>query len=88
MIAKMKIGPKGQVVIPKLIRDNFGLKPGGEVIVDYNGRDVVIRKTASNIAEIARAIAMSGRKVKVAAELLKKLDEEELDERNERLSGR
>ncbi|MBI2137508.1 AbrB/MazE/SpoVT family DNA-binding domain-containing protein [Candidatus Woesearchaeota archaeon] len=88
MIAKMKIGPKGQVVIPKLIRDDFGLKPGGEVIVDYNGRDVVIRKTASNIAEIARAIAMSGRKVKVTAELLKKLDEEEFDERNERLSRR
>ena len=88
MIAKMRIGPKGQVVIPKLIRDDFGLKPGEEVLVDYRGSEVVIKKTASNIAEIARAIATSGKKVKVTTELLKKLDEEEIDERYERLPRR
>ena len=88
MIAKMRMGPKGQVVIPKMFRDDFGLRPGEEVIVDYTGNEIVIKKTASNIAEIARAIAMSGKKVTVTTELLKKLDEEELDERYERLPRR
>ena len=85
MIAKMRMGPKGQVVIPKMFRDDFGLKPGEEVVVDYTGNEIVIKKTASNIAEIARAIAMSGRRVKITTELLKKLDEEEYEEKYERI---
>ena len=88
MMAKMRMGPKGQVVIPKHFRDDFGLKPGEEVVVDYTGSVIIIKKTASNIAEIARAIARSGKKVTVTTELLKKLDEEEMDERYERLPRR
>ena len=86
MIDKMKIGPKGQVVIPKHFRDDFGLKPGEEVVVDYNGKDIVIRKTATNIAAIARMIAKSGRKVDVTTGLLKRLDEEEIEDKYARLS--
>lgn len=81
MMAKMKMGPKGQVVIPKLFREDFGLKPGEEVIVNYDGQQVIIRKAATNIAELARAIAKSGKKVKVTTKLLKKLDEQEFEER-------
>ncbi len=81
----MRMGPKGQVVIPKMFRDDFGLKPGEQVMVDYTGKEIVIRKTASNIAEVARAIAMSGKKIKLTTELLKKLDEEEYEEKYERI---
>ena len=88
MIAKMRMGPKGQVVIPKHFRDDFGLKSGEEVVVDYTGSEIIIKKTASNIAEIARAIARSGKKVTVTTELLKRFDEEEIDERYERLPRR
>lgn len=85
MMAKMKMGPKGQVVIPKLIRDDYGLKPGGEVVFDYTGQEVVLKKPASNIAELARLIARSGKKVKITTEFLRKLDEEELENRHGRL---
>ncbi len=85
MMAKMRMGPKGQVVIPKMFRDDFGLKPGEQVMVDYTGKEIVIRKTASNIAELARAIAMSGKRVKVTPELLKKLDKEEYEDKYERI---
>ncbi|MBI2145160.1 AbrB/MazE/SpoVT family DNA-binding domain-containing protein [Candidatus Woesearchaeota archaeon] len=85
MMAKMRIGPKGQVVIPKHFRDDFGLKTGEQVMMDYTGKEIVIKKTASNIAEIARMIANSGKKIKVTPELLKRLDDEEYEEKYDRI---
>lgn len=38
-----KVGPKGQVVLPKAIRDRLGIRPGDEVTVDERGEDIVIR---------------------------------------------
>ena len=35
-----KVGIKGQVVIPKAIRDEIGIKPGDEVTFEPNGPDV------------------------------------------------
>jgi len=41
---RKNVGPKGQVVIPKRIRDALGLKPGVEVIVELRGEEVVMSK--------------------------------------------
>jgi AbrB family looped-hinge helix DNA binding protein len=41
---RKNVGPKGQVVIPKQMRDALGLKPGVEVILDRRGDEVVISK--------------------------------------------
>ena len=41
---KTKIGEKGQIVIPKPIRDKFNLDKKTEVIVDEKGDDIIIRK--------------------------------------------
>lgn len=35
-----KVGPKGQVVIPKDIRDALGIRPGDEVECTLDGRSV------------------------------------------------
>ena len=40
------IGPKGQVVIPKEIRDETGLVEGSEVSVEARDGDVVVRRVA------------------------------------------
>ncbi len=40
----VKVGPKGQVVIPKVIRDQLGIKPGERVMVDRDGSEVRIRR--------------------------------------------
>lgn len=39
-----KVGIKGQVVIPKEIRDEIGIKPGDEVTFEPNGCEVRVRR--------------------------------------------
>ncbi|HEY2717375.1 MAG TPA: AbrB/MazE/SpoVT family DNA-binding domain-containing protein [Solirubrobacterales bacterium] len=39
-----KVGIKGQVVIPKAIRDEIGIKPGDEVTFEPNGSEVRVRR--------------------------------------------
>jgi len=41
-----KVGPKGQVVIPKDLRDQLGLEPGDEVTFWREGDQVVVRRRA------------------------------------------
>ncbi len=41
---RKNIGPKGQVVIPKQLRDAIGLKPGVEVVLELRGDEIVISK--------------------------------------------
>lgn len=41
-----KVGPKGQVVLPKAVRDQLGIRPGDEVEVGVDGDSVAIRKPA------------------------------------------
>jgi AbrB family looped-hinge helix DNA binding protein len=39
-----KVGPKGQVVLPKAVRDRLGIQPGDEVLVEDDGEEVRIRR--------------------------------------------
>lgn len=39
-----KVGIKGQVVIPKAIRDEIGIKPGDEVTFEPDGSEVRLRR--------------------------------------------
>jgi AbrB family looped-hinge helix DNA binding protein len=45
------MGPKGQVVVPKELRDRHGLKPGDEVVFDDADGEIRIRR-AKTKAEI------------------------------------
>jgi AbrB family looped-hinge helix DNA binding protein len=38
------VGPKGQIVIPKRIRNALGLKPGVDVTIELRGDEIVISK--------------------------------------------
>jgi len=40
----MKVGPKGQVVIPKAVRDELGIQPGDEVIVHAEDGEARVRR--------------------------------------------
>ena len=38
------IGPKGQILIPKPMREAIGLKPGVDVVVELRDNEIVISK--------------------------------------------
>ncbi len=42
-----KVGPKGQVVIPKAMRERIGLRPGDEVTFELEGRAVRVEPASS-----------------------------------------
>jgi antitoxin PrlF len=56
-----KVGVKGQVVIPKVIRDRIGIRPGDEVSFETDGDEVRIRR-AEHVAtaQAARIKALRG----------------------------
>ena len=43
---KLKVGPKGQIVIPKVFRDAYGIKEGREVIIEPTDKGLVIKAPA------------------------------------------
>ena len=70
---KSKLGPKGQAVIPKEIRDMMGIKPGSEVLFEVRGDEIVIKplQDRSSVDELTRLIP---RELKVKDEVdLKKI---------------
>jgi AbrB family looped-hinge helix DNA binding protein len=60
-----RVGVKGQVVIPKAIRDEIGIRPGDEVTLEADG--VELRTTRRSAPRTSRDCAGSGRTPKAAA---------------------
>jgi AbrB family looped-hinge helix DNA binding protein len=42
-----RLGPKGQVVIPKAIRDRLGMRPGDLVVVERDGEAARVSKAVT-----------------------------------------
>ena len=49
-----KMSKKGQIVIPKEIRQKFGIKPGDAVIFKIQGNKVIIEKIQEKMSEILK----------------------------------
>jgi len=47
-MGKVKVSQKGQVVIPKSLRDKFGIKEGEEVLVEESKKGILVMKTEGN----------------------------------------
>lgn len=41
------VGAKGQIVIPKQIRDALRIQPGQEILFEQRGDEIVLRKSGS-----------------------------------------
>ncbi len=81
-----KVGAKGQVVIPKTIRDRIGIRPGDEVAFDSDDREVRIRRVEdaeANRVDRIKALrgVWSGGDAGTDALLTERRRERELEER-------
>ena len=55
---KSKLGPKGQAVIPKEIRELMGIRPGSEVVFEVRGDEVIVKplEDQGSVDELMRLI--------------------------------
>ncbi len=80
---KVKLGSKGQVVIPKIFRDNYKIYPKQEVIIVAKEEGVLIKKQDDNfiekLREIAKRINLKGEKL--SPEYIKRLRNKQYEKR-------
>ena len=78
---KRNVGPKGQVVIPKQMRDALGLKPGVEITLEMRNQEIVIKKPQVRGSYTEYFITTSSPKLKKRINI-KELINQEADDRN------
>ncbi len=83
MQQKTSVGPKGQIVIPKIFRQLEKISPGDDVILELEEDKIVLRKqetydTLRIMEQIAKSIAEKHKRIKVDSD---KDYEEMLEER-------
>jgi AbrB family looped-hinge helix DNA binding protein len=69
---RVKVSPKGQIVIPKEFRDKFGIKEGGEVIVEELEEGILVMKKIKEPVKAMRGL-FKGKFKKSSVELLREL---------------
>ncbi|MEM2139532.1 AbrB/MazE/SpoVT family DNA-binding domain-containing protein [Nitrososphaera sp.] len=74
-MGKAKVSPKGQVVIPKPLRDKYGIKEGEEVLVEESKRGILVMKKEENPLK-AMVGLFEGKMSKSSTELVREIREE------------
>ncbi len=69
-----KIGKKGEIYIPKRVRELAKLNPGDEVLVEVKGKELIIRKKES-VIDVLTEEAVSKVSVEELREIREKLSE-------------
>ena len=59
----MRVGPKGQVVIPKVLRDALKIGPGSEVTFSVEGEKVLLRAARTDAVDVFERIAKAGKSI-------------------------
>lgn len=69
----MKVGPKGQVVIPRTLRKALKIHPGSKVTFRLEGDRAVLQKSEFDAVTVLEAVAKKGRSItRVATHLYEK----------------
>ncbi|MCC6004550.1 MAG: AbrB/MazE/SpoVT family DNA-binding domain-containing protein [Thermofilum sp.] len=76
---RLKVGPKGQVVIPKVLREKYGIRENGYVLVEARENELAIVK-APGIEETLGWIRQRREKLRAKQAKLGELAEVDLEE--------
>ncbi len=79
---EMKVGPKGQVVIPRVMRKALNIHPGSKVVFRLEDNRAIIEKQETDAVAVFEKIARSGG-ARSTGRVSVHAYEEELEERNE-----
>jgi AbrB family looped-hinge helix DNA binding protein len=71
-----RVGPKGQVVIPKAIRERLGIRSGDEVVFVEDGDEVRVRRVG-DARDLAGILGGSGAAEQLLAERRRDREKEE-----------
>lgn len=73
---RRKLGPKGQVVVPKEIREKLHLTEGTNLTFELSGETILVRPEPSPEAIVERFLSVKGRKLRKLVDWKSVLDEE------------
>ncbi|MBX5468206.1 MAG: AbrB/MazE/SpoVT family DNA-binding domain-containing protein [Firmicutes bacterium] len=62
-----RVGPKGQVVIPKALRDRLGIAPGDHVVFDVEDGKAVLMPVRARTASDLLGVLRTGRPLDLEA---------------------
>jgi AbrB family looped-hinge helix DNA binding protein len=79
MKLRLKVGPKGQIVIPKILREKYGIKENDYVLVEVKDKELVITR-APSIEETLEWIKLRRKRLKARQANLGDLAEVDLEE--------
>lgn len=73
---KRKLGPRGQVVIPKEIRKKLSLAEGSSLTFELSGDTILVRPEPAPQEIVERFLSVKGKKLRKLADWKSILDEE------------
>jgi len=79
MKIRRTLGEKGQIVIPKDVREYLGLKPGSEIIFEIKEKEVIIKPRESPEEFVKEFTSIPKKLKKISMRKIKKILEEEYD---------
>ena len=81
----VRLGAKGQIVIPKILREAYKLYPYGEAVIRAEEDGMVIKKPQEKIMEKFKDLAQRMNvKTKLNAQRIKEVIEQQYEERAKR----
>lgn len=76
MRIRRKVGPKGQIVIPKVIREHLGIMPGDDVVMEVREKEVVMSPGMSPEDFVEDFCSVAGKKLAGKIDLERLLEQE------------
>ena len=69
MTARRTVGAKGQVVIPKDMREQLGIAPGSGIIFDLRDGEIVVRPQRDSVEAVKEYVSIIKEKLREEVDL-------------------